>query len=322
VDEQGNISVNEDEKKQLLELIQWKQSALAQGVNIHTLFSVGGWEEGSEPLSALAADPESRRNFATQARNFCQEHQFDGVDIDWEFPADQEEGKHFFLLMFDLYQELKESWDKRYLLTIAAPALPEDYKKINWSEVAPLVDRISVMTYDLHGPWKDPDNLVTNHQSALKPTIVGNPELNITAVLKYYVQHVPKEKLAVGIPLFFTTYADAKGGILPSHYGSVYSGPAKNPYVSYEEGELYYRDIVEDIKSGRAVGYWDPISVAFMAYYPQTAVFASGVNEEAIRRVAHFIIEQGFQGAKVWNFQGDTPDWQALRLMHQLLLND
>lgn len=322
VDAEGNIEVSDEEKKQLAELVKWKKEALAQGIKLRTLFSVGGWGEGSEPLPALAASLTSRRNFAVQAKKFCQEHQFDGIDIDWEFPKDHEEGRTFFLLIFNLYEELKKSQAPHYLITIAAPGLPEDYKKIGWSHIAPLVDRVSVMTYDLHGPWKDPDNLVTNHQSALKATILGNPHFNITSTLNYYNEHVPREKLTVGIPLFFTTYADAKNGVTPSHYGSSYSGPAPNPYVPYEPGELFYRDIVEDIRNKKAQGFWDPISVAFSAYYPEKAIFASGMNEQSIKEICQFIIDKGFQGAKIWQFQGDTPDWQGLRLMHKLLLTD
>lgn len=320
VDEKGNISISLEEKKQLLELKKLKEKARLNSRQMRTIFSVGGWGEGSEPLPAMAHDPESRANFAKQARKFCEKYHFDGVDIDWEFPQDEREGMDLFQLIFSLYRELKQSFSKKYMITIAAPGLPVHYKRIPWGYIAPLVDRVSVMTYDLHGPWKDADNLVTNHQSALKPTIIGNPAFNTTSTMSYYSNYVPKEKLAVGIPLFFNTYADVHEGILPSHYGSPYSGPAKNPYVPYEQGNLFYRDIVEALQRGQASGYWDPVALAFMAYYPKTAIWGSGMNKQSIQNVCEFIIKNGFQGAKVWQFQGDTPHWEALRLIHQLLI--
>lgn len=320
-DEKGNLSVSVDEKEQLCELTKLKNEARQTGHRLITIFSVGGWEEGSEPLPALAADEKNRTHFAKEVRKFCRKYHFDGVDIDWEFPKDYEEGEHFYKLIQALHDELKVNGKDKYLITIAAPGLPEHYRLIPWEDIAPLVDRISVMTYSLHGPWKDKNNLYTNHQTALKPTIIGNPLFNISSTMAYYNKLVPATKLAVGIPLFFTTYAHVENGILPSHYGGTYSGPAKNPYVDYEDGNLFYRDIVEHIADGRAKGYWDPVAQAFMAYYPSTKVWGSGVNEEAIRRNCKFILDKGFAGAKVWQFQGDTPDWQALKLMRSLLID-
>ena len=48
------------------------------------LIAIGGWNEGSQNYSALAAHPERRKTFVKQASEFVRQHNFDGLDLDWE----------------------------------------------------------------------------------------------------------------------------------------------------------------------------------------------------------------------------------------------
>jgi len=54
---------------------------------LRTLLAIGGWNAGSIPFSNLVADPVKRRNFAVHAADFLEEWGFDGLDLDWEYPA-------------------------------------------------------------------------------------------------------------------------------------------------------------------------------------------------------------------------------------------
>ena len=48
---------------------------------------VGGWNEGSTKYSSMAADASKRQVFIKSALEFILQHGFDGLDIDWEYPA-------------------------------------------------------------------------------------------------------------------------------------------------------------------------------------------------------------------------------------------
>ena len=57
--------------------------------------AVGGWNEGSKKYSEMAGDPKKRKTFVDSVVEFLEEHNFDGLDLDWEYP-----GKSPFLGVF------------------------------------------------------------------------------------------------------------------------------------------------------------------------------------------------------------------------------
>jgi len=58
-----------------------------QNPALRTLVAVGGWNEGSTGFSNICRDPVRRGTFVNNLFNFVRTHNFNGVDIDWEFPA-------------------------------------------------------------------------------------------------------------------------------------------------------------------------------------------------------------------------------------------
>ncbi len=54
------------------------------------ILSVGGWNAGSREYSDMAADPAKRRIFVDSTVPFLLKYGFDGLDLDWEYPAFRE----------------------------------------------------------------------------------------------------------------------------------------------------------------------------------------------------------------------------------------
>ena len=61
--------------------------------NLKTLLAVGGWNEGSKRFSPMVADAQKRKQFVKSAVKFLRQNHFDGLDLDWEYPAFRYGGK-------------------------------------------------------------------------------------------------------------------------------------------------------------------------------------------------------------------------------------
>lgn len=60
--------------------------------SLKTYLSVGGWDMGGKVFSDMARFKGTRRNFIESALNTMEKYGFDGIDIDWEYPAASDRG--------------------------------------------------------------------------------------------------------------------------------------------------------------------------------------------------------------------------------------
>lgn len=70
---------------------------------LQVLIAIGGWNVGKKDMSALAADSNRRKAFAQNAITFLRNYNFDGIDMDWQFP--ENEDKENFVLFMKVYWE-------------------------------------------------------------------------------------------------------------------------------------------------------------------------------------------------------------------------
>ena len=122
---------------------------------------------------------------------------FDGIDIDWEFPAspDGHTGNHysaqdaanFTALLAEFRSEL-DALGGHYLLTAALPSGPGNIARVEVPQISQYVDLGHVMTYDMHGAWET--NGVSNFQaptfrSPLDPS--SEPGLTVDDAITAYL---------------------------------------------------------------------------------------------------------------------------------------
>lgn len=283
--------------------------------HLKTLFSVGGWTL-SDPFSALAENPQARKNFIAQVVQFAEKYGFDGVDIDWEYPGFAEHSgrpqdkENFTLLLQELSKVAKEH-QPPLLVTIAAPAGPKNYKNIELEKIHSYLDWINLMGYDFNGAWGGAED-ITNHNAPLYPTEKGDPQFNVDSAIRYYLsQGVPKEKLVLGMPLYGRSFAGAEG-----LYGS-YTGVGEG--TTEEAGMRFFYDIKNNLL-GDYIRFWDDQAKVPYLYNPKNKEFISYDDEESLAIKSQYVREMGLGGAMVWELSLDhSPEWSGIRTIHQKL---
>ncbi|CAH0550886.1 unnamed protein product [Brassicogethes aeneus] len=125
---------------------------------LKVLFSIGGGDS-TAMFTQVASDKSKRSNLANSAKKFLETYNFDGIDVDWEFP-DPNQRDDFLNLISDLRRGLGSKW----ILTAALPSQPTN--AYNCPEIFKLLDFANVMSYDFFGPWSKS----TGQNSALFPS--------------------------------------------------------------------------------------------------------------------------------------------------------
>lgn len=156
--------------------------------HLKTMIAIGGWNEGSGKFSALSANAEKRKDFAKNVVKFLRQNNFDGLDLDWEYPAARESGKardkeNYALLVQDLREEFDREASKtgrsRLLLTMAAPAGTNYIEKgYNIPKLNKYLDWFNILSYDFHSSHEP---LVNHHAPLL--SIDEDSEYNYDAEL-------------------------------------------------------------------------------------------------------------------------------------------
>ncbi|XP_052071213.1 glutamate receptor 3-like [Mytilus californianus] len=57
--------------------------------DLKLLLAVGGWNHGTKPFTSMVANQANLDAFATNSIKFLRQNGFDGLDLDWEYPANR-----------------------------------------------------------------------------------------------------------------------------------------------------------------------------------------------------------------------------------------
>ena len=279
---------------------------------LKVLISLGGWTLSSH-FSEAAASADSRRAFVASCIGLFMKGDlgnamsmaglFDGIDIDWEFPGacgntcafSPADPRNFTLLLAEFRRQL-DGLDKRYLLTIAAPAGHTDYSLLELNAIRPYLNYINLMAYDLHGTWEK----VTNHHAALyanpaEPADTAGRNID-RAVTDYLAAGIPPGKLVLGVPFFGHGWQG-----VPNTNNGLYqpgTGPAQ---ASEEPGTEAFRVL----KNLGYPAFRDPVAQAFWVYSPSGGVFWSYDDPASLLNKTNYIKRKGLAGAMSWELSND-----------------
>lgn len=147
--------------------------------NMKVLLSIGGWTytNTQKHLDGPASTPQGRKKFADSCVTLIKDLGFDGedteincfpkwrsadqhpgIDIDWEYPQNPEQGQQLLLLLQEIRSAMDAYADKlaagggcdsqpkpHFLLSIAAPAGESNYKNLPLGALGHILDFVNLM---------------------------------------------------------------------------------------------------------------------------------------------------------------------------------
>lgn len=282
---------------------------------LKVVISFGGWDQSAGFSSA--AQPEHVRDFVRSCVDTFIKGRFapgievpdifDGIDIDWEYPAvggggpgRAEDVKNFTAMLAEFRRQL-DAVRPGLLLTAALPAEAELYEQLELKNISAYLDVLSIMAYDEH--WSSEP--LSNLHSALfhDPADPSKPPLDIRygdyAVRGFLAAGVPKEKIVFGVPFYgkgWTVAKDENHGLYQPA-----SGPADA--ISYRK-----------LKTLRGADrhYYENVATCTLWYQGK---FWSYDCPEAMHAKMDYIRRLKLGGVMFWELSHDTDDTELLRIL-------
>lgn len=265
----GKINVDKTD----LETLQ----QITQGTSIKIIPSIAGFEPG--PLSIVLNDEEKLNRHVEFLLKEVDEHNFDGIDLDYEAVHLKDKDKFYTLL-----DRLSKGLHKRNkILTIAVLSKwgdsitygyrPETREVQNYTKLAEYVDQIRIMAYDYTSSG-------SNNPGPIAPLAW------VDSVLSYAVKRAPAEKIVLGVHLY--GYAWPQGESARAlDYGQV-GNLKREGRVS----DTFYSD-----NTGEGALRYTNNGKTYFAYY---------ASPETVQARIDLANKYGIQGVAYWRL-GDDP---------------
>ncbi len=280
---------------------------LAHNAGTKVMVSIGGWTL-SDNFPGIAANAGKRATFAAECNRLLQFYNFDGIDIDWEYPGyaahsgTPADKVNFTILM----QQIRDSINalgtrtgKTYLLSACFGASAAHASNIEWNNLIPVLDMFNIMSYDFFGSW----DCIANHNSPLYAPTSGDASFNLNAAFNMLTTTyaVPSTKINLGVAF----YGRSQTGASALHAAT--SCNANTVLFSADDGSPMYYNIQSNISLFDQ--YWDNTAkVPYLIGKPSSSAagtFVSYDNKLSIGYKAQFIKNNNARGAIIWEITGD-----------------
>jgi len=301
-------------------------NARTEAAGVRHVISIGGWNNSEEGVfEAATSTQEGTEKLASSMVAYMLKWDFDGIDIDWEYPDTDVEKQSFTKLVQLVRAQLDEEGkkdDKYYSLSAAVTTNHSKIEYINPAVTTPLLDTVNVMAYDIHGAF-DP---ITGHNAALYANSKDEDQkLNVAATMQEYVNtwNVPKSKLLMGIPYYGRGWGNVEPTEIVKGLPGLFASGTATVHGTWDDvdqntGTHPWYVLKEKLASGDYVRYWDSESGVPYLYGTKNKEFLTYDDPQSVKEKVDFINQQGFAGAIVWDISGDTPDHELGNIVKEI----
>jgi len=292
------------------------------------MFSIGGWTWSGQ-FSQCTRDAGKRAHFVKSAVDMLAKTDFDGIDLDWEYPTgctsssggdavcglganshDPQDWHNYVKLVGEIRAEIGARGFARPMQVTAAVGMSP---KLNTEDfgggAAPIgafagaLDFVNLMTYDFHGAW---DAYTAHHTPIAKPAT-----LPATAPSGYNIEEstqiwfdalaaagVPRSKLNLGLASYGRSWSGTNGLHQPA------TGPG--PSTGEDKGLLTWADIKQNYynKNGFELKM-DADAQAPYLYNSATKELVVFDDPQSIKVKVDWAIDHGLGGLMFWEASDD-----------------
>lgn len=324
--------------------------------DVNILISIGGWTR-SGFFSEMACTAEGRTSFVQSCMETLEQYPWlDGFDIDWEyfggsrdgarFPEDdndqgcpiwgtvEEDSENFAAVA----KELREAMDAKYgpgvkkLSGCVSASIGWTLPQQNWSLVAPYMDLMNIMSYDMAGVWDHVTGHASREQHCRDAVSVMNgahqvPLSRLTVGTPFYgtdlkIMAMPKDGKIVGAPVASVAPADYE---ITQEMIRAWEAEAVSGYAidwvdgkpqkgeSFDNGGVGWHFDYDEVQKGAYLYNDDPDSEFNMWYI-------SYENPITLQQKLDYIQESGVAGIIIWECSQDTYDHQLISQIADNLL--
>jgi chitinase len=271
----------------------------AHKAGVRVLLSLGGWGWDKQ-FASIVSKPEAEDRYVKAVIDIVDKSDYDGIDLDWEYPDTEKEVIGFERLSRRFRKDLDAIGAKKgrpMVLTMAASSNPGTLKWLGKDFLVETMDWVNVMTYDFTGDWTD----YAGHHSPLFASSkqTGGRPRSTEATMKYLLEErsLPASKLAVGIPLY------GRGFPVPEPYASTKGVPkARIPQGNYSN----LKKLQDEQGWTRR---WDDETKNPWLVSPDRSAVIGYDDVESVTLKAEWARKQGFRGVFFWQVAADRlPD--------------
>jgi chitinase len=291
-DEDGNVQPRRNVPSREL-------TGAAHKAGVKVVLSLGGWGWDRQ-FASIVDKPEAEDRYVKSVIQTVDEFDYDGIDLDWEYPDTAREVVGFERLsrrFRKLLDAIGEKKGRQMLLTMAVSSNPGTLKWLGKDFLLETMDWINVMTYDFTGGR----TTYAGHHSPLFASSKqpgGNPR-STELSMKYLLEEraMPANRLAVGIPLY------GRGFAVSEPYASTKDAPkTRVPQGNY--GNLHRLQHEEGWSRK-----WDEETKNPWLIAPDHSIVIGYDDAESVAIKTEWAMKKGFRGVFFWQVAADRlPD--------------
>jgi len=267
--------------------------------NLKVTLSIGGWTYSQSGHFNFVADAGKRATFVSSALQLVEDYGFDGIDIDFEYPANTAQGQGF----ADLLSSLRSGFDSYaqgkgdsvpYLITAAVPAGSANYAFLPVSQMDTALSYWNLMAYDYAGSWLTfADN---------QANLYGGTRTNVSTdgAIKFYTGNgATAGKINVGIPLYGRAFEETNG--IGQPYNGIGPGTTEAGIYSYSVLPLAGAQVFENTTDVSSYSY-DAAKQELVSYD----------TPHIVQLKAQYVTSKGLAGTMFWDLSTDKTGSDSL----------